>query len=233
MTNASEHSIPAVHMTENLPDVTRNRKWSGYPYPLGEPDRPGRTGTTPAERVADILNIVHWLDVQESARYQKKKSANATYCNVYAYDLCYLASVYISRVWWTRKALAAIRKGESVVPNLKNKKTVGQMSANRLYVWLNKHGPSFGWRPVSDLSELQQRANEGQIGIMSAQRRDRRRSGHITVVVPEHGQHRAIRTDGAVTCPLQSQAGDDNYMFHPRLWWQDEKYSNVSFWLHL
>lgn len=92
-----QNKIVPVHMQENRPEITRNRD-GGRAYPLGEPNQPIRQGITASEKAAELTKIIEWLAVEKNKRYKRKPSA--TYCNIYAYDYCYLAGVYLPRVWW-------------------------------------------------------------------------------------------------------------------------------------
>lgn len=65
-----------------------------------------RSAAGAAAKCADLRAIGDWLAVEESKRYLSGEGK--TYCNVYAADYCYLAGVYLPRVWCNPKALAAI-----------------------------------------------------------------------------------------------------------------------------
>ena len=71
-----------------------------------------------------------------------------TWCNIYATDYCYLAGLYLPRVWWTAKALAAIVQGNT--PPVAYDQTVRETRADDLYQWLLDSGAQFGWRRVFD-----------------------------------------------------------------------------------
>ncbi|MCB1037155.1 MAG: hypothetical protein KDD47_25225 [Acidobacteria bacterium] len=103
--------LPPVHLRENRPEITRGDT-HGRAFPLGEPGRPGRGSADPGTRAAELSAILDWLDVENSPRYQPTSSS--TYCNIYAHDVCYLAGVYLPRVWWTGGALLRLQAGEDV-----------------------------------------------------------------------------------------------------------------------
>ena len=169
--------------------------------------------------------------MESSPRYLPTSSA--TYCNIYAHDYCTLAGVYLPRVWWTDQALVRIGRGEDVGPVYAQ--TVREMRADDLFAWLVDCGPSFGWRRVFDATALQAAANGGGVGVICADREAEGRSGHITVVVPEHGTHRAERdADGNVTQPLQSQAGSVNRRWGSagRDWWWGAQFRDRGFFVH-
>lgn len=220
--------VRAVHLRENRPEVTRDSVGSAYAYPLGEPGRPRRTGAAPAERARELGAIVGWLDVEHRRRYRRVGST--TYCNIYATDYAYLAGAYLPRVWWTERALARLAAGESVEERYDV--TVREMTANRLHAWLVDFGPEFGWRRTMDPDELQRAANAGSVCIVCAQRSDLNRPGHIAAVVPETGDHRAVRSAGRVTVPLQSQAGASNHCYRCTRWWTNAKFRAFGFWIH-
>jgi hypothetical protein len=230
------HVPPVAHagvhpamLAENRPTVTRDSTGSAYAYPIGEPGRPGRTGNTPAERAKSVGAIVKWLGVDTRVRY--KPVGTTTYCNIYAADFCYLAGVYLPRVWWTGKALERLARGEQVAAAYDT--TVVELTANRLYEWLSDFGPEFGWTRTFDLTELQRRVNDGAVGIICAQRKDLNRPGHIAAVVPETAHQKAVRNaTGVVTIPLQSQAGVSCYQYGCKAWWAADKYRAFGYWVH-
>lgn len=181
-----------------------------------------------AERIANLHAVVRYLSVERSARYLP--SLSQTYCNIYSYDYCYLAGVYLPRVWWTSKALLDISIGRA--PAVVYGKTVRELTANDLYSWLGEWGDDFGWRACADVDQLQSRVNEGAIGIICAQRAVLSRSGHITIVLPETPERTAQRAAGIVTKPLQSQAGARNKQYFANQWWVDlaSQFGATGFW---
>jgi hypothetical protein len=224
-------SIPIASLTENKPSATRTST-DGRAFPIGESPRKTRSlASPPADRVRELTEIGDWLASPTSKRYQP--TADATYCNVYAADYCYLASAYLPRVWWTNSALMKIAQG-ATVPVLYGD-TVREMRADDLFAWLCDMGPAFGWTRVFDASALQKAANEGGIGIICADRRAPGRSGHITVVVPEVAGHAATRdVDGHVVQPLQSQAGARNFRYGSAgpSWWMSDDFIDRGFFIH-
>lgn len=222
----AEDAIPAVYFQEG--DARAKRTSTGHrAQPIGESPRPSREARTPAE----IQAIVDWLAVEASARYQREPSA--TFCNVYAADFCYLAKAYIPRVWWTGTALIEIGKG--TVPKVVYGSTVRELRADDLLAWLIEFGPSFGWRRVFDATALQDAANQGGIGLICADREASGLSGHITVVVPETAQVKAVRDpDAHVVLPVQSQAGAQNFRRSTgnKAWWEDAKFRDRGFFVH-
>jgi hypothetical protein len=232
-----EHSPPPAArgvrpamLAENRVSVTRDSRGGAYAYPLGEPARPSRSGSTADERARSLHEIVRWLAVDARARYSPQGSA--TYCNIYAADYCYLAGTYLPRVWWTGRALQRLAAGEEIAAEYD--RTVTEQTANQLHRWLGDHGSDFGWERTTDLDDLQSAANGGGVALITGQRTDLQRPGHITVVVPERGELRAARTRGRVAIPLQSQAGVTCYQFgcRPPAWWAASKYRDFGLWHH-
>lgn len=222
--------IVAVNLTEDLAKVARNvDNWRAYP--LGEPNRPGRKGTTAGEKVQELTEVITWLNVEQSARYQPKR---VTFCNIYAYDYCYLAGVYLPRVWWNRNSIALLSAGEAV-PVVYDK-TVYECNVNSLFNWLGEFGEHFGWEAMDpkNLTALQKAANEGDVVVICAQNAHGNRSGHIAMVVPEAGKDTAVwRKDGQISKLLSSQAGRHNYNYwNPGPWWKGDQFRNFGFWKH-
>lgn len=199
-------------------------------FPLSEKNMPKRKGRSIKVKVKALANIIEWLNVEDSARYRKKKGA--TYCNIYAYDFCYLSGPFLPRVWWMEKALMELREGKQV--SVKYGETVREMNANSLYLWLKDFGEDFGWTRVFDLTELQMAANEGQVCIISASNKEANRSGHICAVVPETEIHKAVWKNGKVVKVLQSEAGGMNKKYtNKNLWWTWKEFGSLfGFWIH-
>ncbi|APW37983.1 hypothetical protein RD110_12915 [Rhodoferax koreense] len=228
---ASVPAIPAVHWKENNP-AARRQSTGALASPIGEPGRPTRNPSAPAAtQLQQLARLADWLDVEASARYARRDGL--TFCNVYAADYCYLAAVYLPRVWWTGAAIARLAAGQAVQAAYGD--TVREMRADDLYQWLLDFGAMFGWRRVPDATALQAAANGGGVGIVCADRETPGRPGHITVVVPEADGHVALRdAAGNVDQPLQSQAGAVNKRFGSagRNWWLGAEFRGHVFFVH-
>ena len=225
--------IVAVYMPRRPGIITRRVDPAG-PYSLNEAGQPQRNAESAGERCAQLASIIDWLAVDKPAhkRYQPT-AGGTTFCNIYAHDYCFLANVYLPRVWWTPGAIEQLGKGEKVEPLYE--KTIDEQRANDLFRWLGDFGPRFGWRQTGTLTKLQEAVNLGGIGIIVARRKNDGRSGHIVAVVPETNDQKAKRdSDGSVTAPLQSQAGVMNFRYRaaPTQWWTGEQFAGSAFWIH-
>lgn len=214
-------NIPAVHLKTKTP--IRRDQTNGRAYPLNEQGQPRRTDLS----AGSLTAIIDWLDVEEHVRYLPVPGV--TYCNIYAYDYCYLGNGFLPRVWWTNGALDLIAGGKTVEPLYD--KTVRELNANSLHDWLDDSGPGFGWRRVADVESLQNAANAERLAIICARRKDLNRSGHICAVVPETSTDQAVRSGGVVRIPLQSQAGATNFRYGGKQWWTSDKFSAFGFWI--
>lgn len=217
-----------AHLQANKPSITRDSV-GGRAFPLGEPSRPTRNGTTSAEKAKQLLDIVDWLNSPVHARYERDE--HSTFCNIYAYDYAYLAGVYLPRIWWRTDAIKRLNAGEKVP--VRYDQTVGELNANSLQEWFEDFSAQFGWKRTFDLNELQESANQGKVCIITGQRTNLGASGHINAVVPEHGAFVAQRQDSHVILPLQSQAGAVNFKYKTfRAWWQGNEFRKFGFWIH-
>lgn len=196
-------SIPSVNLTPRR-TITRTQTDSRA-FPLTESQQPIYEKTTQS-----IGRIIDWLDVEKSPRY--KPTSTQTFCNIYAYDYCRLIGAYLPRVWWSADVLQS-RDFKSVIYG----KTVTEMNVNALYLWFPKFGERFGWKQI-ELKDTQQAANDGKCVIALAANRNRSRSGHITVIVPETDTHKASRVNNVLMIPLQSHAGTRNEKYMVRNW---------------
>lgn len=224
------NTIASVHL-QRTAAVTRRNK--AFAFALNEAGQPRRdTTASPGDKVEALTRIVDWLDVENTAHLRYKPITNATYCNIYAYDYCYLARVYLPRVWWTQRALIDLAAGRNVAPIYGE--TVHELNANSLFVWFEEFGQDFGWRRTGSINEMQNAANNGQVVIISAQNRIPNRSGHIVAVVPETSTNKAVRESGVVTKPLQSQAGRTNHKYQTDRWWirLASTFRAHSFWIN-
>ena len=219
--------VTEVHLRRDHPYATRAA--DGYrPFPIAEHGAPERD--LDDRRPEAITRIIEWLDVESSARYQP--NGHTTYCNIYAYDVCYFAKTYLPRVWWTGPALDDLRQGRPV--EVRYGETVREMPANDLFWWLSDFGPKFGWRRVLSPDTVQDAVNRGEVGVICACHRDGNRSGHITAAVPETGRHTARRAeDGSVVSPLQSEAGSDVNLYMTSAYWNNAgTFQDFGFWVH-
>ncbi|CAM3993223.1 SH3 domain-containing protein [Flavobacterium weaverense] len=204
--------------------------------PIGNPDIPFRDLTSVESKKTSIKKIIDTLDVEKSFRYEKDEAD--TYCNVYTFDFCFFARVYIPRLRWTDKAIEELEKGNEV--QLIFNETVRPFYSNYLYDWFLESSKDFGWEQMSDVDELQKKVNEnGGVGVIAARRFIMHKSGHVVVVVPETETEKAFRVDGKVIYPLQSQAGYDNYNYFSEVrkdWWAnpdpEKGYSSAIFYYH-
>ncbi|MGY6216829.1 glycoside hydrolase family 19 protein [Methylolobus aquaticus] len=225
-------AIPPAHLQQDRPDITRARD-GGRAFPLGEKPRPGRQGAVPAERVDEIHAIVAYLDSAKAAHKRYWPQGSTTFCNIYAYDYCYLVGPYLPRVWWKNDALERLQRGDPV--DAVYDRTVRELNANALHDWLEDYGERFGWQRAADIDELQRAANDGGVCLIVAKRKDLNRSGHITAVVPETDDFSASRNaQGMIQRPVESQAGATNYrlVVQNRAWWLDPKFSSFGLWHH-
>lgn len=236
MTPATQNStaVPAVHYPTNS---SSNRQSVNVRHaPLSETDLPRRNispGNSASAKTAGLYSIIDYLNVEKSPRYLPAN--NSTYCNIYAYDFLYCAQAYLPRVWWTAKTLMQFAKDPAYQPNPAYGKNVTELTANALYDWLDEWGDDFGWQRSYDLDAFQTTINaSGGVGVICAKRKDRSRSGHITCVIPESGGVAAVRNNGQVTIPLQSQAGVKNKKTFASDWYVRlaDQFSEVGFWYH-
>ena len=200
--------------------------------PMVDDSIPFRDMTDLDSKKKSIRDLIRKLDVTSSLRYQR--TIEDTYCNVYSFDYCLHANVYLPTVWWTEDSLKKILSGQSVEAVFNE--TVEPIYSSAIHDWFLKWGPSFGWRQMSTVDEVQQAVNEnGGIGIICAKRKKVGLSGHIVPVVPETERKKAHRVDGKVVYPLQSQAGKLNYKYFAKArkdWWNHERYSSHVFYYH-
>ena len=232
MRSASNLDPPEVHLSKNRRDVTRVRD-GGRAHPLGEIGRPRRSANAPAGRVGQIGDIINWLDSESPTHLRYKPKSGTTFCNIYAYDYCCLAQVYLPRVWWKGSALESIARGEEVP--IQFGRTVEELNANRLHDWLFEYGPGYGWQHVTNLDVLQAAANAGDACLITGKRADLNRPGHITAVVPETDAMSAARSaNGSVKRPVESQAGSTNTRARVSrsAWWLRSQFSAFGLWRH-
>jgi hypothetical protein len=201
-------------------------------HPMKDESIPYRDMTNASTKKESIRQLIEKLDVTKSLRYQR--TAEDTYCNVYAYDFCYFSKIYLPTVWWTDESLEKIQNGLKVIPVFDE--TVKPIYSSAIHDWFLQWGASFGWKRMTNLEEIQQKVNnDGGIGMICAKRKIRGLSGHIVPIVPETNVKKAYRENGILIYPLQSQAGKLNYTYFSKArkdWWNHERYSSHVFYYH-
>ena len=196
-------------------------------YPLNENNMPKGDGTPQS-----LLNIAEYLDVERSIRYKRNEVNGkivSTYCNIYAFDFCHLAGAYFPRIWWNEKAINMMEKGFQI--DEKYGESVFEMNVNSLFDWFDVYGNAFGWIRQNDLRESQELANNGWIVVIVAKNNVVTRSGHITMIVPEHQGFKA-RNVNKNFLPLQSQAGIINKKYFNDNWFVSSKFSGWSIYAY-
>lgn len=217
--------IPKVHLSEGKVSVDPNSE--SRAHAIGDPSRVIRDLSTTSSRVSTIHKIIDYLDVENSNRYIKE---GYTFCNIYAYDFCYLSGVYLPRVWWTGTSIISMIQGNNV--QVRYNDTVTEIRANEIFHWFRDFGPTFGWRRVFSTQELQAAADQGKIGVVVANTKNHSKAGHIAVVVPQTAEHTPVTREGRVVTPVMSQAGSKNKKYYSYRWWTKNIYSFFGYWVH-
>jgi hypothetical protein len=202
---------PPVYLTRKAPvtiDMTTARAFA-----LNAADLPFRTAIDHAERVAQAFRALDYLKVETSARYQRTPSS--TWCNIYFADLIRLLGGYGMHVFWTPGALASWAAGKP--QPVMYEKTVTEYSANMLYDWLVKWGPTYGFRRIDDAGKAQTMINAGGTGCACAKKLGG--VGHVSVLLPESPDQLALTKNGVVLAPVQSQAGAKNRRLFATPWY--------------
>jgi hypothetical protein len=207
--------ISPVHLHRTSPVTRKNTAWA---FALNEAGQPTRNLTdSAANKAKSLTEMVKWLDVENPNHLRYQRLPSSTFCNIYAYDYCFLGGVFLPRVWWTGSSLIELATGKKVAPVYN--KTVHELNANSLFNWLKEFGATFGWKRTASLDEMQNAANNGKIALICAANKIANKSGHIVAVVPETNSQKAERNGGIVVKPLQSQAGGTNHQYQTDLWW--------------
>lgn len=228
--SVTNYHIPKADLvphTESRLDSMENKE-----NPIKDSSIPFRDLTSSETKRESIAQLIAKLDVENSLRYQR--TPEDTYCNVYAYDFCHFAKVYLPTVWWTEESLEKLKQGQEVAAVFED--TVDRIYSSAIHDWFSEWGPHFGWEKIATVDEIQNKVNSnGGVGIICAKRKTKGLSGHIVPVVPETDSHKAYRENGKVLYPLQSQAGILNYNYFAEVrkdWWNDELYSSHVFYYH-
>jgi len=215
--------IPRIYLPKN-PKATLD-----YPGLQGFPLF-SSFGYWPKDR-KQIYNLLDYLDVEHSARYQP--TAGATHCDCYVGDYCAFRGVYLpSGIFWNSTVMLNAQNGhpfpeKAILGPVEKGGTVHELNANALFEWLLDYGTDFGWSEISNLTTLQDLANKNAVCIISAKNRQPGKSGHIVVVIPEWPEKLAIAvrdSQGLVSYPVTSEAGGkchkisigDNWFLNPK-----------------
>jgi hypothetical protein len=163
------------------------------------------------EAFKNYEKTLEYLNVENNRRYIAREGK--TFCNIYAHDFCEQFGIYLPRVWWNSDALKQIKEGKKPKPEYG--KNIFEMNANALYEWLN--AGNFGWEKVHPIT-AQIEVDKGKFGVICARRRDRKKSGHISIILPTSFLPNR-------NFPIQSQAGAKNYrVFQNSNWFESKLY---------
>ena len=170
-------------------------------------------------RLVDLLNLVVWLDVEDSIRW-RRNDRGGTYCDHYAADFW---SQWLGHgepvnpplaawLWWT-KGPGPVVYGE----------TVRELGATGLYDWLDEHATAYGWRSFRSESELRAWCEStARPGLIIARTKGVGAS-HVAVALPDSVE-RAARARGVSVEPgggmLTTEAGGRNRRLTRRTWWR-------------
>ena len=225
----TSQGVTAVHLPTAGMSVTRANKLRAQPLTEIPPVK-RHAEDPPATRVSAIRQLIDWFKVESSVRYLP--SGGTTFCNIYAYDYCFMTETYLPRVWWTPQALIKLQAGQTVP--VKYGETVEEITANGLNDWFKNWGPHFGWKRVFSLTEMQDAANQGRVCITVAKAKSgaHHGHGHIVAVVPEKDPFKALRQNSEVIKTVQSQAGAHNHDYIVQRWWDDGTYADFGHWIH-
>lgn len=203
-------SIPPVHLIRSSPNtVRRNSSYhrGSQLNELGQPEIKDPTMYHFSDSKT-LLNIVNYLDVENSIRYRSNEGK--TYCNVYAYDYCTFAGAYLPRVWWKK-----IPPTSAQINHPKYGIDIKEMSANNLFDWLIRFGSNYWWEEVKpdngDYRAIQNLANDGHVLVVVQKRQNH---GHVLLIIPESNTRRAKYGNGKVILPVHSQAGTYNFSYN-------------------
>jgi len=225
----THEGVGPVHLPTDHMSVTRQNLLRAFPLTEVPPVK--RHQSDPPEvRVAAIGQLINWFKVESSPRYLP--GGGATFCNIYAYDYCFMTEAYIPRVWWNQQAIIKLEHGQTVA--VKYGVTVYEILANGLNEWFKDWGNHFGWRRTLDLTEQQDAANQGKVCITVGRAKplEHHGHGHIVAVVPETATVKALRQNGKVIKTVQSQAGNHNHAYNVSSWWSDGTYADFGHWIH-
>ena len=229
----AKKKMKAIKPAVLLPDVNSNLdSMVAKFHPMVDDSIPYRNLTNSDTKKKSLHRLIRKLDVSNSPRYQR--TPEDTYCNVYSFDYCFHAKVYLPTVWWTDEAIEKLERGEDVTPVFND--TVVPCYSNAIHDWFLKWGECYGWKHMSSLTEIQNKVStEGGVGIICAQRKTEGLSGHIVPIVPETEKKKAVRENDQVIYPLQSQAGKLNYNYFARkrrAWWEHDRYTSYVLYYH-
>jgi hypothetical protein len=218
--------LDEVHLQHGRSDVTPARN-CGRAFPLGQADLPSWLSMGRGLRAhGGLASIIREIDVGGTERY--KPHGSETFCNVYAYDICCLAGVYLPRVWWTSAAIEKLTHGVPVGVRLGD--TVIELNSNSLVRWFNEFGKLFGWCLAPSVEELRRHVSDGALGVICARSTDVAGHGHISIVVPESA-HVAVHVEGRTTALVDSHlvALTSLSSISASEWWHDERFAEVIF----
>lgn len=239
-TDDGEESTYAANFQENIDDHIANFFGEGITQAdaidmITEAEQNGNLPLAEEYRrnlfLANQAAVIETLDVENDAKYSP--GGGKTYCNIYTYDFVTAMGAYLPRVWWYDSAIERLENGESVTPRYG--KTVHEMNANATTDWMYEYGGDYGWEQAENMETAQEEANSGKIVIILAANANRRKSGHVAVLLAETDQEMLDESD----MPMTSQAGSTNFeRQRPSLnrkgkaWWENSSHDRGAAWIY-
>lgn len=177
--------------------------------------------------------LIEWADVEHSARWQPRRrpgGGNATYCNVYAWDIGKQLhpqhADVIPAVWFNSRGIKEINGG--TFSGVKFAENVVAVGANGLADWFAKFGEQFGWAvipaTIENEAEIHYAVNRGALGFISCANVNRTNAGHVAVVVADGADIHGVGGEGL----LQTQAGSTNYALRRSRWYTARSFNEQA-----
>jgi hypothetical protein len=143
--------VKAIKPAELLPSKQSNLDSTREKFhPMPDETIPYRNLSSVESKKRSLHSIIKKLDVKHSLRYQR--TPEDTYCNVYSFDYCYFARVYLPTVWWTDESIKKLQSGEDVQAIFN--KTVQPIYSSAIHDWFGNWGDCFGWKKMNSLTEI-------------------------------------------------------------------------------
>jgi hypothetical protein len=148
--SGTSQSIEPISYTKGITSVENTN--GIIPYEAWKPSYPSITSDINNRSAVLYTDVINQFQVETNGRYAVNKNGHiGTYCNIFMWDVTRAMGAEIPH-YYDASTGEPMKYGDD---------DANEMTANRIYDWLQKYGEDYGWFEVT-APEAQELANQGR-----------------------------------------------------------------------